>query len=225
MEQNQNQPTPEFDQLQDQQPMTENQKPYVPIMKFWEAVKTCFRKYFDFKGRARRSEYWWFVLFTGIVCAVWSFLSVFISMFGLIWLGSSGDGSESTVIVTILATMLIPMLFLIIPQYAATTRRLHDTGRSGWWVVLSLVVSFAYLGAYIKALMPMWDQMEQMTGPSSAFSQAQVIANTFHASPAFGVLLCILMLASIAITITMLVFEVQDSHEGTNQYGPSPKYP
>lgn len=224
MEQNQNQPAPEFDQLQDQQPMTENQKPYVPIMKFWDAVKTCFRKYFDFKGRARRSEYWWFVLFTGIVCTVWSFLSVLISVFGLIWLDAQAV-SESTVIVTILATMLIPMLFLIIPQYAAITRRLHDTGRSGWWVVLSLVVGFAYLGAYIKALMPIWDQIDQMAGSTLGITQAQVIANTFHASPALGVLLCILMLASIAITITMLVFEVQDSHEGTNQYGPSPKYP
>ena len=220
MEQNQNQPAPEFDQPQDQQPMTENLKPYVPIMKFWDAVKTCFRKYFDFKGRARRSEYWWFVLFTGIVSTIWAFLSVLISVFVL--MGSSGEISESTVIVTILTIMLIPLLILIIPQYSAMARRLHDTGRSGWWVVLSLVVGFAYLGAFIKAMIPMWEQIEES---HSSISQFQIISNTLQTSPAFGVLLCILMLASIALSITMLVFEVQDSHEGTNQYGPSPKYP
>ena len=114
------------------------------------------------------------------------------------------------------------MLFLFVPQYSAATRRLHDTGRSGWWVVLSLVVGFAYLGAYIKAMIPIWDQIKESHASTSQF---QIISDTFQTSPAFGILLCILMLASVAISITMLVFEVQDSHEGTNQYGPSPKYP
>ena len=75
----QNQQSPVFDQQPDQQPSAPQYEPYVPIMGFGQAVKTCFKKYFDFKGRARRSEYWWFNLFNCIVTFIWSLIASFIS--------------------------------------------------------------------------------------------------------------------------------------------------
>lgn len=82
-------------------------------MTFQESIKTCFQKYVDFTGRARRSEYWWFVLFIVVGNLVLSYISPTAgSLFAL-------------------ATLL--------PSLAAAARRLHDTGRSAWWLLISLV--------------------------------------------------------------------------------------
>lgn len=85
-------------------------------MSFKDAVVTCFKKYVDFSGRARRSEYWYFALFTGIVEFVLGLICrdipIIISLFSL-------------------ATML--------PTLAVTWRRLHDVNKCGAWVFISLV--------------------------------------------------------------------------------------
>jgi len=82
-------------------------------MTFTEATKTCLSKYAEFKGRASRSEYWWFVLFTIIASIVLSFVSSTLS--GLFSLG------------------------MLLPSIAAATRRLHDTDRSGWLQLIGLI--------------------------------------------------------------------------------------
>jgi uncharacterized membrane protein YhaH (DUF805 family) len=79
---------------------------------FVDAIKICFSKYVDFNGRASRPEYWWFTLFQLIVGA----LTAFIPFVGLV--------------VTI---------GLLLPALAVGTRRLHDTDRSAWWLLLILV--------------------------------------------------------------------------------------
>ena len=217
MEQTQNPQPPVYDQ----QPQGPQYETYIPMMGFWQAVKTCFKKFFDFKGRARRSEFWWFELFVLIVTLVWSILGSFISV--AVIFGSGGeDFNVTNYVITLSVIIFLPILFLMIPQYAVTTRRLHDTGRSGWWIVLSLIIGIAYAAAYIKALMPMWERIDEGAIPASQFN---VIADTFQNSPALGTILCLLMLASLAVGITILVFEIQDSHRGENKYGPSPKYP
>ena len=82
-------------------------------MNFQESIQACFTKYADFKGRASRSEYWWFVLFIVLV-------SLGTSMVGHLLSGLFS-----------LATLL--------PSIAVATRRLHDTDRSGWWQLIVLV--------------------------------------------------------------------------------------
>lgn len=81
------------------------------------AIQTCFEKYGDFNGRARRSEFWWFWAFLMVA----SFLITFV------------DDLIGTPIVGGLFT-----LATISPILAAGARRLHDTDRSGWWQALSL---------------------------------------------------------------------------------------
>ncbi len=84
-------------------------------MMFQDAIKTCFKKYADFSGRAMRSEYWWFALFSMIT----SFILLMI------------DPSETLYLIFSLAVLL--------PSLAVGARRLHDIDRSGWWLLLSLV--------------------------------------------------------------------------------------
>lgn len=89
-----------------------------PQMSFGAAVSTCFRKYATFKGRARRSEYWYWVLFNILVA------------FALMAIDHSAHliVLENVGILTTLFTLVV-----FVPNIAVTVRRLHDIGRSGWW--------------------------------------------------------------------------------------------
>lgn len=82
-------------------------------MTFQESLAICFRKYVDFEGRASHSEYWWFFLFLFVTGLVTSYIS---SMVNILF-----------------------SLVTLVPSLSAATRRLHDTGRSGWWQLLWLV--------------------------------------------------------------------------------------
>ncbi len=89
-------------------------------MDFQTAVRTCLNKYATFEGRARRSELWWFALFTFLGNMI---LGIFDNaLFG-------GAGVLSGVF----------SLAVLLPSLAVGARRLHDTGRSGWWLLLLLV--------------------------------------------------------------------------------------
>jgi len=77
------------------------------------------KKYAVFSGRARRKEYWMFFLFHLIISFVIGFTEGF--------LGSSG-------VVGILYSLAV-----LIPTIAVSVRRLHDTGRSGWWLLIGLI--------------------------------------------------------------------------------------
>jgi uncharacterized membrane protein YhaH (DUF805 family) len=77
------------------------------------------KKYAVFNGRARRKEYWYFILFNTIINIVLSTIDSFTSGMGLL----AG----------------IYSLAVLIPGIAVSVRRLHDTDRSGWWVLMGLV--------------------------------------------------------------------------------------
>jgi uncharacterized membrane protein YhaH (DUF805 family) len=87
-------------------------------MSFADAVRTCFTKYAEFKGRAGRPEYWWFFLSYLIAYSV---VLIIASWLKASWLAS------------------IVALAYLIPLLAAAVRRLHDTGRSGWWYLIGLI--------------------------------------------------------------------------------------
>ncbi len=111
------------------------------------------KKYAVFTGRARRKEYWYFILFNIIISIILSAVD-----------GMTGSYNPQTGM-GLLGTIYI--LAILLPAVGVSIRRLHDTGRSGWWVLLSLI-------------------------------------------PLLG-------------TIVLLVFMLQDSKPGSNQYGSNPK--
>ena len=75
-------------------------------------------KYADFNGRARRSEYWYFVLFNSLISMA---VGLVAGLIGLDWLS------------------YIYTLALCVPSIAVGVRRLHDIGKSGWWLLISFV--------------------------------------------------------------------------------------
>jgi uncharacterized membrane protein YhaH (DUF805 family) len=89
-------------------------------MNFTTAITTCFHKYVDFTARAIRSEYWYWVLFNVLAQIVATIVDVIIF----------GHSSIFLAIVT---------LGLVLPSLAVAVRRLHDTDRSGWWILIALV--------------------------------------------------------------------------------------
>lgn len=117
-----------------------------PQLNFMEAIKICFSKFADFKGRARRSEFWWFYLFTYIVncvimCPVYFLNAKKQAMVEeaqkAILSGQSVDmaaleaNDPTTMIIVFGIIACVVSLILFIPTLAAMVRRLHDTGKSG----------------------------------------------------------------------------------------------
>jgi uncharacterized membrane protein YhaH (DUF805 family) len=89
-------------------------------MNFGQAIKTCLNKYATISGRATRSEYWYFFLFLVIVNIVASVL-------------------DSTIFGAMPVLYLIATLALLVPSIAAGVRRLHDTDKAGWWLLVGLI--------------------------------------------------------------------------------------
>ena len=109
-------------------------------MGFGKAVSTCLSKYGTFSGRASRSEFWWFYLFTVIVSGIPIFLGgIFLGVSS----GSSEDGSAGgiTLLIAVLLYIVgaLASLAFLIPSIAVGCRRLHDRGTSGWLQLLLLV--------------------------------------------------------------------------------------
>jgi uncharacterized membrane protein YhaH (DUF805 family) len=92
---------------------------------FGGAIATCFRKYMVFRGRARRPEYWYWMLFEALleILALELDAATFHRTWGPFHLTAA--------------------LGLFLPTLAVTVRRLHDTDTSGWWVVIPLIGAIA----------------------------------------------------------------------------------
>lgn len=111
-----------------------------------EATRTCLRKYAGFTGRARRAEFWWFELAALLISAVLVVPAVVLFLIGVAGASTSDSGEitaggGTAVIVAFILYGLAGLvsLALTLPIIAATARRLHDTDRSGWWCLLTLV--------------------------------------------------------------------------------------
>ena len=84
------------------------------------------KNYVGFSGRSRRSEYWYFTLFYLVIAIVLSVLD------GIVF-GGSVDGKGTPVLSGLF------MLAMLLPSIAVGIRRLHDTDRSGWWLLIGMI--------------------------------------------------------------------------------------
>lgn len=90
---------------------------------FSQAVRMAFDSYCRFQGRSSRSEYWWWVLFVSIL----SFC------IGII------EGILGFSMTAVRTTSGILSLVLLLPGLGLSVRRLHDIGKSGWWILLGFI--------------------------------------------------------------------------------------
>ena len=108
-------------------------------MDFMTAVKTCFSKYVTFSGRARRSEFWWFVLFVFVGSIALSIVDSV--LFGTTTVTDNGfSSSTDTPILSGLFTLAI-----LLPYISVAVRRLHDIDRSGWWYWIGLIPLIGFI--------------------------------------------------------------------------------
>ena len=84
-------------------------------MNFSTSITTCFSKFATFSGRATRSEFWWFYLFTLLIG----------------WFAQMAVGAGIAGVVS---------LVFFLPLLAASVRRLHDIGRTGWWILIAFTL-------------------------------------------------------------------------------------
>ena len=113
-------------------------------MGFQEAVGSCFRKYATFTGRAPRSEFWWFWVFTILVEIAAVVVSGMLLGGSITEVGSSSMGGWFIFASGGWLPGLVH-LALILPSLAVAVRRLHDVGRSGWWLLIMFVPLFGLL--------------------------------------------------------------------------------
>lgn len=99
-------------------------------MNSFEYYKKCLQHYTDFRGRARRAEYWYFVLYNWLFSMAAGIIDVF--LFGV---NESGLGLFSS----------LYALIVFVPCLAIAVRRLHDIGRSGWNLLLGLIPIFGLI--------------------------------------------------------------------------------
>ena len=99
-------------------------------MGFGEAIKSFWSNYATFKGRSRRSEYWWIQLFLVLTNLAVAAIDLAL-MNGDVdrFIANGGGGIVG----------LVWILVTIVPALAVLIRRLHDTGKSGWWVLIGFV--------------------------------------------------------------------------------------
>ena len=88
------------------------------MVSFYEAVKLALQRYTDFRGRSTKAEFWWWVLF---------------------YYGANIGAAVIDSFLTAGVLGILVFLGLIIPYWAVAVRRLHDTNRSGWWILVGLL--------------------------------------------------------------------------------------
>lgn len=158
-------------------------------MGFGQAITHVLRNYVNFRGRATRSEFWWFFLLTFIV-----YVALFIM--SSVGIASSADPQLWGLLAQVGSTgTLVWFLATIIPVSAVWFRRLHDSNKSGWWYVLTIMSGFG--GFIFVVLSALQNQVTFMVG-------------------------MVLGIASGIGGIVLLIFALLPSTSGPNRYGEEP---
>jgi uncharacterized membrane protein YhaH (DUF805 family) len=164
------------------------------------------KRYADFSGRSRRMEYWMFYLFTILIGVGFAVLTGIIG-------GAAAIGNDSAALaaggaVGIIAILqLVVNLALLIPSIAVGVRRLHDTDRTGWWLLAPLIgIAMLFVG----------------------LAGAGLFTLRPGATPEFGVMFVVMgigALLTLGLAITVFVFMCLEGTRGPNRFGPDPKDP
>ena len=131
------------------------------MMGFSDAVQNVLmNNYANLNGRASRSEYWWFVLFNFIVNIVTFVIDLTLGSMITYDMGYVG---------------LIAFLALLLPTVSVSVRRLHDIGKSGWWILLAIIPIVNFIGIFVIIVFTIMEGEEQHNQygnvPTNTFEQ------------------------------------------------------
>ncbi len=138
-----------------------------PTLSFVQAIKNCFSKYCCFTGRARRSEYWWFQVLNWILSCAFSRIfnwkvskvdeiksQVGEAIFDeekMAAITAQAESVDSTFMMLMIVFGIVSLLILL-PALGVAVRRLHDIGKSGWWLLLCLVPFVNFIFAIVMLI-------------------------------------------------------------------------
>ena len=159
------------------------------MVSFGEAIKICLKtKIFNWHDRAPRSEFWWFILFATIAQYVLA-LFLLIPFLGVV-------------------IYVVAYVYLLWAQFMVSIRRLHDKNRSGWWLILNIVlmvIGSVFLSAVIF-----------LDGLQGGYHDGDTISTILMG---LGI---IFFLAAFVIGIFIFVMMVTAGTVGPNRFGPDP---
>lgn len=174
-----------------------------PQISFTEACKRAFKGIITFNGRARRSEFWWAILGLTIIDFIVSPIG-FMGMPGVIFRS--------------LINLAITLVTL-----SLTFRRLHDMGRSGWFIgPVCLLVFVAYFIMIYSILQSGCSFADLFSSPES-FSE-ELIESMNESSSLYFMLSGFIFILCGIWSIVIIVFCCMDSEPFENKYGPCTKY-
>ena len=170
------------------------------------------KRYADFSGRSRRMEFWMWVVLQFMIGI--AFIVLVIALGGAAIMSGDVGGAMAMggiLLIFYLLYILLQLVFLV-PGLAVTIRRLHDTNRSGWWIMLfwgpyllSYALTFVFMGSLAA------------TSDPTAFGPDNAALGTF------GLVVMLLSLAGLAGGLVLLVFLFLEGTKGPNKYGNDPK--
>ena len=172
------------------------------------------RRYADFSGRSRRMEYWMWQVLKLIVFG--GFVILFLILFGVAFANFEETKDPSQLIAVgggallLWLVCMILALAIIIPDIAVGVRRLHDTNRTGWWIL-------APLGSYFIGIIV----AGALAGSGATMAPGDQTANGLLM--AGGLVGLVAMLVTLVLALILLVFMFLDGTPGPNKYGPDPK--
>ena len=177
-------------------------------MNFGEAIKVCFQKYAVFSGRARRSEFWYFYLFTILVTLVLNYIPHIVDVILLLW-----------------------ALGIIIPSLAVTVRRFHDIGKSGWYYLIYLIPHIIFVGLFFVIVILVFfisessgvDLINDIDILHNFTDTIDLIKGAFTASPSIFISFAITGVVNFVVWIIWIIWMAKDSEPGENKWGPNPK--
>ena len=144
----------------------------LPPLSFKEAYKDCLSKYriFNFKGRARRSEYWNFYLFYILQFTIFHLIIFLIINFGFNNYSRRNKLNQNVFIIEFLFMVFLGCfeMFLFIPLCAVMTRRLHDVGKPGVFCLINIVPIIGN-AVFVGLLMEDSEKEANIYGPSPKY--------------------------------------------------------
>lgn len=171
------------------------------------AYVSMFKKYAVFKGRSRRSEYWFAYLSNCILCYAIYMIAIILGFVNALRLEITSNAEALGAFmpsIIIIGLLVLYSFAAVVPWLAMTVRRLHDVGRSGKWLFAPFISTVVAVAGSVMIFIRDYfnDGLNLMPGLIVYF---------------IGIIMCM------GFGITIFVFTVLDSKPGANKYGPNPK--